>query len=372
MILHIVEPTLRSYVGHCHSLVNAIAGAAPVEQVQIWAGKGSDIIWQGQGQLQPYFYRPLRRLQAFFLYRRLLRLPGIILLSTAGTSDLISLNWAAKETIPAAKVYLYMHWVGAKASKVAKLAEIAKLQPNLEILCPTREGATFFQELGFRSRLVPYPVNSLQGKTFEARPFSHLVVAGGARADKGFERVVALAEMLERRKAAWPLWVQVSAPHRDKHPAPMLALIDRLTATRYANLTVRRETLTPPDYQALFPGGISIQPYAQDDFQDRVSGVALDALGASCPIVTTANTWLARLVLRFDAGVVTSDLSPAGLIRSIEQVLADYIGYAQRAAIAGQALKSEHSVNAMMRAIFGEAVLSESSNQLQTGAAIHF
>ncbi len=372
MIFHIVEPTLRSYVGHCHSLVKTIAQAAPVEQVQIWAGQGSEKIWQGQGRLRPYFYQPLRRLQALFLYRRLLRQPGKILLSTAGTSDLISLNWVAKETIPAAKVYLYIHWVGAKASKAAQLAEIAKRQPNLEILCPTHEGATFFQELGFRSRVVPYPVNSMQGKVFEARPFSHLVVAGAARADKGFERVVALAESLARQKAAWPLWVQVSAPHRDKHPAPMLALFDRLAAANYSNLTVLRETLTPTDYQELFPGGISLQPYAKDDFQDRVSGVALDALCASCPIVTTANTWLGRLLLRFDAGVVTRDLSPAGLTQAIELVLADYNGYAHRAAIAGRAIKSEHSVKTMMSAIFGNAVLSDSSIESQKGTAVHF
>src|ERR1035437_1781848 len=176
MILHIIEPTLHSYVGHCHSLVETIAQAAPVEHVRIWAGKGSDRIWRGQAQLEPYFYQPLRRLQALFLYRRLLRQPGKILLSTGGTSDLISLNCVAKATIPEAKVYLYIHWVGAKASKAAKLAEIAKLQPNLEILCPTEDGASFFEELGFRSRTVPYPVNSLQGQQFETRPFSHLVV----------------------------------------------------------------------------------------------------------------------------------------------------------------------------------------------------
>lgn len=361
MILHIIEPTLNSYAGHCYSLVDALVQAAPVEHVRVWAGKGSEKIWQGQGLLEPYFYRPLRRLQAFFLYRRLLRQPGKILLPTGGTSDLMTLDWVANGTIPEAKVYLYMHWVGAKASKVGRLAKIAKHQPNLEILCSTPDGTRFFGELGFRSRTVPYPMNTLLAQRFETHPFSHLVVAGAARTDKGFERVVDLVETFARSQAVWPIWVQASATHQDKQSSEIVGLIERVVRARYAHLTLLRETLTPANYQALFKSGISIQPYAESHFQDRVSGVTLDALAAGCPVVVTANTWLARIVCRHQAGVATSDLSPAGLKMAIEQILTDYDGYAQRAAEAGRALHSQHSADAMMAVIFEDSGLLDSS-----------
>lgn len=357
MILHIVEPTLNSYAGHCHSLVEAIVEAAPVEQVQIWAGKGGEKYWHGKGQLKSHFFRPMRRIQAFFLYRRLLRQAGKILVPTAGTSDLMMIDWAAKGLIPAHKIYLYIHWVGAKALKAAKLANIAKHHPNLEILCTTPSGTAFFGALGFRVRTVPYPRSASLLQEHQVPAFSHLVVAGAARADKGFEHVVELVETLARSRAVWPILVQGSTTHRDKYSPEIRRLIDRLKGTGYAHLTLQEETLTPADYLAQFDGGISIQPYSESDFEDRVSGVALDALCAACPVVATANTWLARMVCRYRAGVVTSDLSASGLIAAIEQILSDYNGYARGAANAGRALNSQHSGSAMMAAIFEDSGL---------------
>lgn len=352
MILHIVEPTLTSYAGHCHSLVDALVQAAPVEQVRIWAGKGSEKFWKGEGQLEPYFLGPLRKFQAFLLYQRLLRQPGKVLVSTAGTSDLITLDWIAKGVIPESKMYLYIHWLGAKPSKAARLAAIAKRQPNLEILCTTSNGTAFFSELGFRARTVPYPRNAISTQDREAGPFSRLVVAGAARSDKGFDKIVDLVEEFARSKAAWPILVQASATHHDKHSPEIHRQIDRLTRAGYAHLILQKTTLTPTDYQAIFPGGISVQPYSESVFQDRVSGVTLDALSAGCPVIVTANTWLARTISQYQAGVATSDLSPAGLRLAIEQVLADYGGYAQRAVKAGSELHSQYSASAMMDAIF--------------------
>ena len=353
MILHIIEPTFNSYAGHCHSLVQALVQGAPVENVKIWAGKGSEKYWQGRGQLVPYFVKALRRFQAFFLYKRLLCEPGKILLSTAGTSDLITLDWVAKDLIPESKVYLYIHWLGSKETKAAKLAAIAKRQPNLEILCTTASGTDFFKELGFRALTVPYPRSSMLMSNYVAQPFNHLLVAGAARRDKGFNRIVDLVESFSKNsKITWPIFVHASATHQNKHAPEIVDEINRLSHAGYKYLNLLQDTLSPTAYQALFPGAISLQPYSESDFQDRVSGVTLDALLAGCPVVVTANTWLARTVSLYGAGVETNDLSPAGLQIAIEKILSDYSGYAQRAANAGQLLHAQHSVSVMMAAIF--------------------
>lgn len=352
MVLNIIEPTLNSYTGHCYSLVEAIAQAAPADQVRIWAGRESAQFWQTRGQIEPYFFRSIRKFQSYFLFKRLLAEPGKMLLSTAGTSDLILLDWAARSPIPEKKVYLYVHWLGAKASKAAKLAKIARNQPNLEILCATASTTSFFKDLGFKSTTVAYPRSTVASNTQPVQLFRHLLFAGAARLDKGFDRIADLVEDLAHTQAQWPIWVQASSTHQARHEPEILAQIARLRQSGYANLTLLENTLSPQDYLAMFSGAISIQSYSASDFEDRVSGVTLDALSAGCPVVVTANTWLGRVVMKHNAGVVTNDLSPSGLRMAVDAVLRDYAGYSQRAALAGQLLCHEHSAAEMMSAIF--------------------
>jgi hypothetical protein len=354
MVLNIIEPTLNSYTGHCYSLVDAIAQAAPVDQVRIWAGRESAKFWQGRGRIEPYFFRSIRKFQSYFLFRRLLAEPGKMLLSTAGTSDLLLLDWAARSQIPENKVYLYVHWLGGKAAKASKLAKVARMQPNLEVLCATASTTSFFKDLGFRSATVSYPRSREASSQPPAQTFRHLLFAGAARLDKGFGHIADLVEDLAQAQAQaqWPIWVQASSTHQARHGPEILSQIVRLRESGYANLTLLENTLSPQEYQSMFSGAISIQPYSASDFEDRVSGVTLDALSAGCPVVVTANTWLGRVVMKHNAGVVTTDLSPLGLKKAVDEVLRDYAGYAQRAAKAGQLLSHEHSAAEMMAAIF--------------------
>ena len=352
MVFNIIEPTLNSYTGHCYSLVEAIAQAAPVDQVRIWAGRESVKFWHGPGQIEPYFFRAIRKFQSYFLFKRLLAKPGKLLLSTAGTSDLILLDWAASELIPQNKVYLYVHWLGAKVSKAAKLAKIARNQPNLEILCATASTTSFFKELGFKATTVAYPRAQAELKMQPVQPFKHLLFAGAARLDKGFDHIADLVEDFAQTRAGWPIWVQASSTHQAKHDPAISAQIAKIRQSGYLNLTLLENTLSPQDYQAMFPGAISIQPYSASDFEDRVSGVTLDALSAGCPVVVTANTWLGRIVMKHNAGVVTDDLSPSGLKSAVDEIMRDYAGYSQRAAHAGQLLRHEYSAGEMMTAIF--------------------
>jgi len=352
MIFNIVEPTLNSYTGHCYSLVATIAQTAPAEHIRIWSGKEIGKCWTSRGEIRPYFSRALRKIQSFFLYRRLLDEPGKILLSTAGTTDLVLLNWAAKAQIPPDKVYVYVHWLGTKATKAGMLAAIARSQPHIEVLCTTATTTVFFKELGFRATTVAYPYVIDQPQEQTLSGFQHLLFAGAARMDKGFSRIADLVDDLAHSQSTWPFWIQTSATHQAKHGTDILACIEQLKRSNYPQLTLLSETLSPQDYRALFVGSISIQPYAEADFQDRVSGVTLDALTAGCPVVVTANTWLGRIVLEHNAGVTTSDLSPHGLRRAIEEIVNDYDAFSRRAFQAGLILQNQHSTAAMMQTIF--------------------
>ena len=353
--LHIVEPTLTGDAGHCHSLVRALASAAAPHNVTVWADRGASPNWPAPGRLEPHFHKRWRRLQAVWLFNRLLRQPGRILVSTAGSSDLMTMHWAAGGQIPPKKVFLFVHWLGNKAAKKPLWSSMARKQPNIEILAATAAVAEFFRSCGFRTTVVPYPVEVSEAvavaTTAPAPGFKHLLVAGGARIDKGFDRVVDLVLEMQRRGLNLPIVVQTSSEQRHRHDAALADALASLRHSGYAGLSLRDGTMNPADYRALFVGAVTLQPYSAPDFNDRVSGVTLDALGAGSPVVVTEGTWSSALVRRFDAGVVTTDLSAGGLLQAITQVLADHEGYAARAKVAATCVRAEHSAQQLINTV---------------------
>ncbi len=349
--LQIIEPTLSGVAGHCLSLVRALVDAAPERDITVWAGRGAAAVWQPPGRLQALFHRRWRRLQALWLMRRLLRRPGPILVATAGTSDLVIADWAATLAatgrIAPHQLYLFVHWLGGKPGKAQRLSAIARRQPHIEILAPTPAVVDFFAGCGFPATLVPYPL--APSVTSNSPPgFRHLLVAGGARLDKGFAEVVDLVAALQQRGLLWPITVQISSEDRHRNDPVLLEHITRLRSLGYAGLVLQATTLDPAAYRALFDGAVVLQPYRAQDFQSRVSGVTLDALAAGAPVVVTAGTWMADLVQRFGAGVATADLSAAGLIQAIESVLARHAQLANQAKAAAATVLAEHSARRLL------------------------
>ncbi len=356
--LHIVEPTLTGNAGHCLSLVHALADAATECTVTVWAGRGAAAVWPGPQRLVTHFQRRWRRLQALALYRRLLREPGRILVATAGSADLVLADWAASGRIAPGKLFMLVHWLNAKRDKRRLLSAVARRQPNIEILAPTTATADFFADCGFRATAVNYPLDGVDGVAAPGLPdaaFSHLLVAGGARIDKGFDRVVDLVAEMARRSVALPIVIQASLESGQRDDRALAGQIERLHALRLDGLSLRDKPMDAAAYRALFDGAIVIQPYRADDFRDRVSGVTLDALRAGSPVIATAGTWMAALLQRFDAGLAIDDLSAASLLQAIDRLLADYPRFAERARAASAVVRSEHSARRLIDAVLQRA-----------------
>lgn len=360
--LHIVEPILNNEAGHCMSLVRALTQAAAeagCRDVTVWGGReAAQASWQGPARLQPHFIRKWRRLQALALYRRLLRQAGRVLISTAGSADLVSLDLAARTTglgqIPAGKVSLFVHWLNAKPGKMRLYQRIARRQPHLQILAPTASVAEFFKACGFDAQVVPYPVDMQEVDTSPSsapHSFRHLLVPGAARMDKGFGHIADLLDEMHCRSLPWPIVVQTSLEHGHEKDESLMTAIHRVQRCPLAGLQRQPEALAREDYMGQFRGAIVIQPYSAQSFRDRVSGVTLDALRAGAPVVVTADTWMARLIGQHRAGVATGDLSPSGLIGAIEAILADHEGYARRASEAAEAIASTHSARGLIDAV---------------------
>ncbi len=354
-VFNIVEPTLMSDAGHCNSFINALFSASTGEiPFRLWVNRRAEVGFNFHHvEMHRYFYRKLRRLQSYFLYRNLLKQPNKLFISTAGRTDLLLLNLTACGTIPPAKVYLYFHWFNPSQSKLHSLKKLAGLQPNLVILGPTPSVVSVFKNAGFAdARVVPYPITPRKIQDLNYRnDFKYLLYAGAARQDKGFKQVVDFIEYLNVVNASIPVVIQTSAEHFGKCDVETLADIKRLQSIPYPHLTLKTDVLSTDEYAALFAGAIAIQLYSTNDFSDRVSGITLDAFSGGCPVITTSGTWISRMVERFDAGLVTDNMQPVAVLKNAEAIIADYARYNSNANKAGQTLQQENSAVVLYEAL---------------------
>lgn len=352
--IDIVEPTLSSEAGHCHSFVESVCSARREGEdgITLYAASRARLprIEAMGVRVVPCFHRRIRRPEAFLLYRKLLRERGRIFVPTAGRADLTMLSLAAGQSIPSGKAFLYFHWVKPDPSKSAFFRTASRRQPDLTIMGPTETVVGIFRESGFRDvRVVPYPGSAASTETAGAKGvFRHVLYAGAARMDKGFPAVVDFVRFLEDSGTGIPVAVQASPDHYGKFDEGIPAELDRLGKSSSARLTILPETLEAREYRAMFDGAIVLQPYSGDDFADRVSGVTLDALEAGAPVIATAGTWMARMAGRFGAGVALEDPSPDSILSAVEAVRAEYPRFRRNALAAGSALRKEHDARQLL------------------------
>ncbi|HJV65046.1 MAG TPA: glycosyltransferase [Geomonas sp.] len=354
--INIIEPTLSGEAGHCQSFVASLCGSAGQKEVRftLWGGRaaslpampGADI------SLKRHFFRKIRRFQEFFLLRRLLARGERIFISTAGRVDLVLLNLAAAGSIPPQRVFCFFHWMRPSPKKLAYFRKIAQRHPELVIMGPTASVVDVFRECGFRHcSVVPYPITPRDSRELPAQPFRHLLFAGAARADKGFHHVVDLLALLAERHQSVPVALQTSGDHYDRHDPDTGKALQKLSTIGYPELTLTPQTLSSEEYFAMFSGAICLQPYNPADFADRISGITLDGLSMGAPVVTLAGTWMARVVERFEAGVVVDSPAPEALLEASLRIRDDYPRYQSNARRAGLSLQQEHSAGHLLELI---------------------
>lgn len=352
--LHIVEPTLVDSTGHCFSFLDSLCRVAGDYPITVWGGHGARVSFPGNVTVVQFFHRRIRRLQAWWLYRALLRRPGRLFISTAGRSDLILLDLASRSAIEPGKVLLYVHWFRASPAKERQLARLAARQPEIRILAPTESVCAAFRAAGFRhTRHVPYPVAPISAAPTlnVSQTFRHVLFAGAARRDKGFAEVVAFVDLLSRTNRSIPVSLQTSTQHYDKTDKSVAASLERLKTIEYPFLRRYDSTLEPADYRALFCGAICLQLYSRSDFADRISGITLDALSHGSPIVALSGTWMAHVVEEFGAGLVVEEPTPDVLLDAVIKLMTSYEHYHRRAWEAGREVQKRHDANLLFQAV---------------------
>ncbi len=366
--LHIIEPTLHDQTGHCYSFIRSLKKANERLHlpIRLWLGREAKGLFVEDADFQAryHFTKGLRRrLQELLLYRRLLRQPGIIYISTGTRTDLFLLDLAAGgRPIPPHKVFIYVHWLRLSARKRRFMARIANRHPHLTVLAPSAAIAQLLKDCGFRRvRIAPYPITpvarSTQSATDAGGQFRQLLFAGAARRDKGFEHVVELVAHLAANGQTIPIAVQISPPHNGRHEPAVAKALQRLRCLDYPSLKMLPNTLSGDAYYQLFPSSITLQLYDPHEFAaDRVSGVALDALSYGSPLITSAGTWMAKMAERFQAGIVVHDLTPQTIAAVVLEMLADFPVWQSRARHAGEVLQQENDGANILRLISSETV----------------
>ncbi len=346
-MIEIVEPTLVSQAGHCAALFASLRAAAPALPYRLWVDRHAQLPqFERQGvMLQRFFSRRWRKLQALWLYRRLLRSGAPVLVPTATWFDLRALDLAARGTIGRQRAFLYFHKWRASARRAQALSRLARRQPELALFGTSESIVQALRASGFAHVEQIVPVLGADLAPQSATAFRALLSAGAARADKGFTHIVDLVEHMAATGSALPIVVQASGDHYGRYDERTRADLLRLRGCHYPHLTVLADTLDATQYQHLFGGAICLQPYGRNDYADKMSSVTFDALRNGAPIVTVSGTTMAAIVERSGAGIVVDQPAPQALLQACEAVVRQYPQYCERARRAGE----EHSAAAAWR-----------------------
>lgn len=351
-IINIVEPSLETEAGHCFALINRLLKAANNQLTfKIWAGRNTNLLFQGRQKPIRYFYRKIRKIQSYFLFKNIINSGEKLLITTASTLDLFFMSVITKQTIPPNQVYLYFHWINDSEKKIKRLKKIAKRQPNLMIWGTTPTVIETFKKSGFlNTEVMPYPI-PFEKTRHPQSTFQKILFAGAAREDKGFSDVVALVDFHKKLKSTLKFSIQASADHYEKYDRKTKLDILKLKRIAYPYLDLREDTLSESDYSSSFAGSICLQLYDTIAFKDRVSGVTLDALTSGSPIITLNGSWIANIVQNNNAGVVIKDKAPETITHAIQKIVTNYSLYSKNAKDAASKFREKNDTQLILLAL---------------------
>ncbi|HSX20427.1 MAG TPA: glycosyltransferase [Gammaproteobacteria bacterium] len=363
-ILNLIEPTLFDQTGHGYSYVHSLLTANQTFPfaAHVWLDKrGAGLLSDSLCTTHAYFWRPLRQVQKVFLYVKLLMQANIIFVCTSDLWDLKLLAFYAQLFKSKSKIFLHFHQFKQTNKKLAALRKLAGNE-YVTILAPTEKLLNVFRGAGFvNCHVVPCPTFAPpQGSA----PRSHtlgvlggddkikVLYAGAARSDKGFPLVVQLLQDLRRRNIDVPFEVQISTPNSQRYDHATESALQTLRAIPTHNLTLHEHTLDQSQYLNLFNNAICLLLYDQSGYNDKFSGVTLDAFYAGCPIITIQDTWMGDTAVKYDAGIALANYELATIEAAINKILNNYAHYHANAKAAAQQLRDLHDPKNTLQNIY--------------------
>ncbi|MDF1760980.1 MAG: glycosyltransferase [Coxiellaceae bacterium] len=338
--VHIIEPTLASQAGHCYAYVSNILQARQTN-VELWINKhGVSLFEPSPVKCHGHFSRRLRKLQQFFLYRKLLKTNETLFIPTAGRIDMLMLDKHLSKRPSTSRIVLHFHQFSKSTVKLAMLKDLATRHHDWVILTTTERLADVFRQAGFQQvTAVACPIYSPPENVSQPLAFRYALYAGAIRADKGFSQVV---QAITADTQNLPFHLQLSPPESGRYDDSSKAALQQLKHHDSDHISVAHQTLERQAYLEQFNGSICLQPYDPDSYHDKLSGVTLDAICCGAPVITSAGTWAADTVEHYNAGVVIADRKPETILSAIDTIKNDYDNFQKNCLAARGALIEAH------------------------------
>lgn len=343
--LNLIEPTLYDQTGHSFSYVQSLINANSEFTMRVWMDKrGRGLFDNYKCIAKPYFVRAFRQIQKVFLYKKLLSEPGAIFVGTSELWDLRVLAYLSGKMHVKACVFLHFHQFRKTPKKLAILKRIAAKAFNFHILSPTDKLLKVFKDHGFINyAVVPCPTYLPRTKSDQAPGhFKKVLYAGAARKDKGFPLVVSFLQYLRSRQINTVFEIQISPPSSQRYDNATQIALSQLQALPRNNLILHKDTLNQEQYLRLFRNSICLLLYDQKEYQDKFSGIALDAFYAGCPIITAKHTWMGDVAEHYGAGIALEKYEIASIQQAIDDIKDNYAAYHAKAKQAATKLAAAH------------------------------
>lgn len=352
-ILNLIEPTLYSKTGHGYTYVHCLQSANSEFNcdLRVWIDqRGTPLAENLNCNIIPYFSRKFRQLQKIFLYRKLLKQPEVLLISTAELWDLQIIDFFIKFANPQCKVFLHFHQFKQKSKKLATLKKIAAKNHNIMIICPTDRLTKIFTDTGFENcQVVPCPTYTPASSTKNLARFDKVLYAGAARKDKGFPSVINYLQYCRKHGNDTTFEIQISAPNSQRYDIETEFALSELQSINKENLILHSHTLDETQYQQQFNNAISLLMYDPHDYRDKFSAVALDAFYAGSPIITIKNTWMGDMAEKYQAGIALEENTPEAVQAAVDQIKQDFAQFHENAKKAARELSELHDPRNTLR-----------------------
>ena len=103
------------------------------------------------------------------------------------------------------------------------------------------------------------------------------------------------------------------------------------------------------DYPSIGPEHAWLKDTGRAEYVPASDAEALEATTVlartegGAPLVTTAGTWMARIVAQYDAGLIIDNPGPESMMAAVRTIISDFGRYQRNAREAGMALQQAHS-----------------------------
>lgn len=272
------------------------------------------------------------------------------LLLTAKGAHAFALSLTRATGEPLSRIALLFHWPSRSFSDRAMHAFGVAARRHCLALATTHSVGASLRSLGWqRVREVPYPMLALETSE-DVASFSHVLLAGPLRTNKGLEAVARLIKRWSQSGGRLPIRMHTTPKRGVRHGRREQILLDKIVEAGCPGVEFRPNPEDRCGYISQFRGAITLVAYDPKVFADQVSGVSLDAILNGSPIVATEGMLAAELVQEFGCGEVVRFGDTEQLDAAIARIATNWEHYSRAVEVARRVIRDRHSSRHFHRA----------------------